>query len=161
MERKQKAMHSEKSADQEVINSLLNTLRIYNDMENFIVNEAGKLVKVSQFEVLALDEAKKIAEALQTKLTLLQNWITAEEVKVSQPAAEEKPVVEPPAPADVTPPADPASDTPAAPAEPAAPASDPAPATDPNETPAAPADPTASDSTAAPADDTASDLTLQ
>ena len=87
-------------------------------MSNFIVDEAGKLLNVNQFEVIALDEAKKILAEIQGKAAYLQAWITQEEAKV-EPADAPAAPSEPAAPQDTQEPAAPASDEqPAAPAEP-------------------------------------------
>lgn len=44
-------------------------------MSNFIIDEAGKLINVQQFEEIAIEEAQKIAEELEAKLTVVRGWL--------------------------------------------------------------------------------------
>lgn len=109
-------------------------------MENFIVNEVGKLVKVNQVEEIGLDEAKKIVADLQhivtegqAKMAKVQNWITAEEAKLQTQGAQAD-GSQPDVPANPDPtqaPAAAADPAPAAPADPTV-----QPTADPTQTPA-------------------------
>lgn len=127
------ALFDERLADKQVIKSLIKELYERNEMSNYIVDEAGKLLAASNLEEVAVEDAEKLVEELQSKLDVVKNWLAAKaaEATAADPAAQ----ADPPAPeqpvADPTPPAADAT---------ANDQGDPAPAADP-----APADPATAD----------------